>query len=271
MPIESLDCPSHKIAPEWQGNTAARLTLDEADAFQGNRDFILNYRLKGKQISSGLLLFQGEDENFFLYMAQPPKRVEAAEIPPREYIFVVDVSGSMSGFPLETSKRLLEDLIGNLRPTDFFNVILFSGDSTALSEGPPPANADTRTARAFHDGTAHSPTYTHWVFFAEETARQRGEFPSALPALELPDKSDSQQVLEAGVAPIGALIDSFLIVPGLVFHPPWQTRWSPQLDYGRSRQIVAPDAEQPDSTVPPAAEPGEGDWEIVPDEGGMGT
>ena len=142
MPIESLDCPSHKIAPEWQGNTAARLTLDEANAFQGNRDFILNYRLKGNNISSGLLLFQGEGENFFLYMAQPPKRVATNEIPPREYIFVVDVSGSMSGFPLDTSKKLLEDLIGNLRPTDMFNVILFSGDSTALSESSLPANSE---------------------------------------------------------------------------------------------------------------------------------
>src|SRR5688572_1674658 len=76
MPIEELDSPSHKLAAAWDGNTLARLELDEPDALQGNRDFILNYRLKGKQISSGLLLFQGEDENFFLYMAQPPKRVE---------------------------------------------------------------------------------------------------------------------------------------------------------------------------------------------------
>jgi Ca-activated chloride channel family protein len=142
MPIAELSCPSHGIAPVWQGNTVADVVLDDEDAFQGNRDFILNYRLKGSRISSGLLLFQGEDENFFLYMAQPPKRVEVSEIPPREYIFVVDVSGSMSGFPLNTSKKLLEDLIGNLRPTDLFNVILFSGDSTALSESSLAANAE---------------------------------------------------------------------------------------------------------------------------------
>src|SRR4029450_2419364 len=72
-------------------------------------------------------------ENFFLYMAQPPQRVETEAIPPREYIFVVDVSGSMEGFPLNTSKRLLRDLIGKLRPTDLFNVVLFAGDSTVLS------------------------------------------------------------------------------------------------------------------------------------------
>src|SRR6185369_11147965 len=75
----------------------------------------------------------GGDENFFLYMAQPPKRVEPEAIPPRENIFVVDVSGSMEGFPLNTSKRLLRDLIVKLRPTDLFNVVLFAGDSTVLS------------------------------------------------------------------------------------------------------------------------------------------
>jgi Ca-activated chloride channel family protein len=39
----------------------------------------------------------------------------------------------MDGFPLNTSKRLLRDLIGQLRPTDLFNVVLFAGDSTSLS------------------------------------------------------------------------------------------------------------------------------------------
>src|SRR5262249_27130790 len=82
----------------------------------------------------------GKDENFFLYMAQPPERVKNADIPAREYIFVVDVSGSMDGFPLNTAKRLLRDLIGQLRPTDLFNVVLFAGDSAALSAKSLPAD-----------------------------------------------------------------------------------------------------------------------------------
>ena len=116
--------------------------MNEADAFQGNRDFVLNYRLAGNQIASGLLLFQGQDENFFLYMAQPPQRVATEDIPAREYIFVVDISGSMSGFPLDTSKQLLRDLIGQLRPSDLFNVVLFAGDSSVLSPNSLPANQD---------------------------------------------------------------------------------------------------------------------------------
>jgi Ca-activated chloride channel family protein len=133
LPIQDVSCPSHNITPLWHGATMADVTLDEENAFQGNRDFILRYRLAGNQIASGLLLFQGQDENFFLYMAQPPQRVATDDIPPREYIFVVDISGSMSGFPLETSKQLLRDLIGQLRPNDIFNVVLFAGDSTTLA------------------------------------------------------------------------------------------------------------------------------------------
>ncbi len=69
---------------------------------------------------------------FFLLMLQPPKRVGmSASFLPREYIFIVDVSGSTYGFPLEISKKLLKDLIRNLRPTDKFNVLLFSGGSSS--------------------------------------------------------------------------------------------------------------------------------------------
>ncbi|HEX6729424.1 MAG TPA: VIT domain-containing protein [Pyrinomonadaceae bacterium] len=142
VPIQELSCTSHKIFPQWLNPAIAQLTLDEPDPFQGNRDFVLRYRLAGAQITSGLLLFQGEGENYFLYMAQPPQRVATEDIPPREYIFVVDVSGSMDGFPLNTSKQLLRDLIGQLRPSDLFNVVLFAGDASALSETSLQANQE---------------------------------------------------------------------------------------------------------------------------------
>lgn len=66
-------------------------------------------------------------------MVQPPHHIRTSDIPAREYIFVVDVSGSMYGFPLDISKRLLQNLISGLRPTDRFNVVLFSGRSVTMS------------------------------------------------------------------------------------------------------------------------------------------
>ena len=140
VPIRDLTCTSHRIVQQWESSATAKLTLDDTDQAQGDRDFILRYRLAGEQIASGLLLYQGAGENYFLYLAQPPERVAEAEIPAREYIFVVDVSGSMYGFPLNTAKRLLQDLLGQLRPADKFNIVLFAGGSSVLSPRSLPAN-----------------------------------------------------------------------------------------------------------------------------------
>lgn len=134
MPIQSLRCYSHHTHITYDGETVANVALDHGmEAHSNNRDYILAYRLSGDKIASGLMLYEGKDENFFLLMAQPPKRVHTEDIPEREYVFIVDVSGSMNGFPLSITKKLLRDLIENLRPTDKFNVILFAGTSNIMA------------------------------------------------------------------------------------------------------------------------------------------
>ncbi|MBU1566478.1 MAG: VIT and VWA domain-containing protein [Proteobacteria bacterium] len=133
MPIQDLHSPSHRLESEWQGDSKARVTLSALEQHSGKRDFILQYRLAGELISSGLMLYEGEEENYFLLMVQPPKRLAADQIPAREYLFVVDVSGSMNGFPLDTAKKMMSDLLGNLNPGDVFNVLLFAGDSKVLA------------------------------------------------------------------------------------------------------------------------------------------
>jgi len=137
--IKEIRSTSHDININFTDQSTATIELNEEEIYSANKDFILQYRLSGDQIESGLLLFEGEEENFFLAMIQPPKHVKTENIPPREYIFIVDVSGSMYGFPLDISKKLLKDLIGNLRPEDKFNVLLFAGGSRVLSENSLPA------------------------------------------------------------------------------------------------------------------------------------
>jgi Ca-activated chloride channel family protein len=134
MPIKDVYCPSHKVTVNYDGPSLATVKLDPSEAQGGNRDYILRYRLDGDRVQSGLLLYEGGQEKFFLLMMQPPRRVSPKEIPGREYVFIVDVSGSMHGFPLDISKKLLQNLIGNLRPADKFNVLLFSGGSSVMAE-----------------------------------------------------------------------------------------------------------------------------------------
>lgn len=142
MPIKDLTCPSHKIKAAYESASLAKVSLNKAEANGGNRDYVLRYRLDGDKIQTGLLLSQGEKENFFVLMMQPPKRVVNANIPGREYIFIVDVSGSMHGFPLDISKKLMSNLISNLRSTDRFNILLFSGGSNLMAEESLPATSE---------------------------------------------------------------------------------------------------------------------------------
>jgi len=142
IPVQDVFSPSHKINVAFDGPKMAMIQLDKSEKAGGNRDFILNYRLSGKKIQSGLMLYKGKTENFFLLMAEPPKRVRPEEIPARDYVFIVDVSGSMRGFPLDISKALLKKLISSLKPTDTFNVLLFSGGSRVLSPASLPATKE---------------------------------------------------------------------------------------------------------------------------------
>lgn len=137
--LKEVRSASHPIEVTQQGDERAAVALQQGGGAQNNRDFILDYRLAGERIESGVMLFRGSEENFFLAMVEPPKQVPARAISPREYIFVVDISGSMHGFPLNTAKVLLRELIGNLKPSDTFNVLLFSGSNRFLAPRSVPA------------------------------------------------------------------------------------------------------------------------------------
>ncbi len=135
MSLSEISSPSHKINIEYpnEKKMTARISLSTGQEKSGNKDYVLQYSLSGNRIRTGLLLSEGDKENFFLLMLQPPKKVKKEEIPPREYIFVIDVSGSMNGYPLDIAKEMIKKLLGSLRENDLFNIILFAGSSRFLN------------------------------------------------------------------------------------------------------------------------------------------
>ena len=142
LPLQDVRCETHSVKIAYKGEREATIATDPTDTTASQRNFICRYRLAGGAIQSGLLLAEGKDENFFLLMIEPPARPALAQIPPRDYVFVVDVSGSMNGFPLTVSKKLVHDLLSTLRPSDSFNLLLFAGDSQILAPQSLPATPD---------------------------------------------------------------------------------------------------------------------------------
>jgi Ca-activated chloride channel homolog len=144
LPLAEVSSPSHQIEVLRSSPTAAKvlLTGDSLRTAAG-QDVVLRYRLQGNAIQSGLSLYPEGDGGYFLLQVEPPERVQAADVPPREFIFVVDVSGSMGGAPLDIAQDLMRDLLDVLSPQDYVNVLLFSGSSKLLSPTSLPASTDT--------------------------------------------------------------------------------------------------------------------------------
>lgn len=180
VPVAEVSCKSHEVDITCESDSRLQITLSNPDDYAGNRDFILKYRLMGEEVQSGLVLTESDAENFFLLTVQPPARFTPDDIPPREYLFVLDVSGSMSGYPLKTAKALIRDLVGGLKESDTFNVIAFANDAVLLSPESLPATADNiKAATDFINseegggGTSMMPALekTIAVPLAEDTAR----------------------------------------------------------------------------------------------------
>src|SRR5438067_2380599 len=135
VPIDALSSKTHEVNIERPDGHRAVVRLKDQAAIP-NKDFILRYDVAGKKIEDALLTHSSDKGGFFTLILQPPLRVTAEDVTPKELVFVLDTSGSMSGFPIEKAKETMKLALDNLYPSDTFNLITFSGDEHILFHEP---------------------------------------------------------------------------------------------------------------------------------------
>lgn len=144
-PIEDLKSALHEVEvghPDGD-KTRAVVKLAEKSTIP-NKDFSISYRTAGEAITDAVLTHTDERGNFFTMVLQPPARVKPEQVVPRELVFVLDTSGSMHGFPMETSKAMMRRAVENLRPEDEFNIVTFAGNTSVLFDHPVANNESNR-------------------------------------------------------------------------------------------------------------------------------
>lgn len=99
-----------------------------------NRPIHLNYQSKGNEADAGMLVYEEKGCRYILGVVEPPNEIKPEQIAPREYVFVMDISGSMQGFPIETSKELVSRILHDLKPEEKFNILFFAGSSDFFSK-----------------------------------------------------------------------------------------------------------------------------------------
>ena len=132
FPLGPVTSNSHKVLIEREGDNTAVISLDTAAP--ADRDFVLSWLPRDfEQPQFSLFKETTDSGTYYLAMVTPPRLGKIKVLPPRNIIFVQDVSGSMSGESIEQARSGLEIALERLQPEDHFNIIFFSSEFHSLS------------------------------------------------------------------------------------------------------------------------------------------
>lgn len=107
-----------------------------------DRDFELQWdTVAGKAPAAAFFTEQVDGEEYALLMILPPQQNAGGPALPREVVFIIDTSGSMSGVSIEQAKASLQLALSRLTDRDRFNVIEFNSYHQALFPRPVPADS----------------------------------------------------------------------------------------------------------------------------------
>ncbi|HEX4965453.1 MAG TPA: marine proteobacterial sortase target protein [Thermoanaerobaculia bacterium] len=154
FPLAGIESPSHNVtvAKGKQFHYAVDLAQGIAPA---DSDLVLEWTpAVGREPRAVYYSEEVDGERYSLLMVMPPDApgVAASRLP-RETVFIIDTSGSMSGTSIEQARQALLFGLSKLRPTDWFNVVRFSSTATSVfPESVPATPAALETARRFVGG-----------------------------------------------------------------------------------------------------------------------
>ncbi len=146
--IQDIVSDLHEVDLERKDSQRAVIALKNQKEIP-NRDFVLRYAVADRAIGDAVLTHAGAKGKFFTLILQPPDRVTPDEVTPKEMIFVIDKSGSMSGFPIEKAKKTMRLAIEKMNPNDTFNLVSFAGGLGYCFDRPVPNTRENR-AKALH-------------------------------------------------------------------------------------------------------------------------
>ena len=139
VPIQDIQIVNHKADVDRVDASGATAVLSPADSIP-NKDFVMKYAVVGEKPGMAVLAHsKGPEQGYFMLMIQPKLDAELAEAPPREIVFLVDVSGSMRGEPTQKVKETMHHFLRLTKPKDTVQVITFSNRAAKLFEKPVPA------------------------------------------------------------------------------------------------------------------------------------
>ena len=141
MEIESDDAlrtmysPSHEVTIDRKDDRHVRVSYEGTDV-DPDDDFLCYYSVSDDNFGITLLTHRADEkeDGYFMLLISPKYEVKKTEIVEKDFIFVLDQSGSMARRKIEQAKEALRYCVQNLNDGDRFNLILFNEDITSLAD-----------------------------------------------------------------------------------------------------------------------------------------
>lgn len=150
VPIQDVEIVNHAALLERIGTSKATVEISPRDAIP-NKDFVMRYAVVGEKPEMAVFAHaMGPEQRYFMLMVQPKLDAELLKAPPRELVFLIDASGSMSGELMAKVKAAMRHFFTLSKPSDTFQIITFSNQAYKLFDSAVPATpANVARARTF--------------------------------------------------------------------------------------------------------------------------
>ena len=133
--LRAIHSPSYEVTIDRKDDHHVRVSYAGTDV-DPDDDFLCYYSVSDENFGITLLTHRADEkeDGYFMLLVSPKYEVKQTEIVEKDFVFVLDRSGSMSGRKVEQAKEALRYCVQNLNDGDRFNLILFNEDITSLAD-----------------------------------------------------------------------------------------------------------------------------------------
>ncbi len=133
--LRTIYSPSHEITINRQDDNHARIRYKGED-IDPDDNFECYYSVADDNFGMTLFTHRAnkDEDGYFMLLVSPKYKVEKTDIIEKDFIFVLDRSGSMARKKIEQAKEALRYCVQNLNEGDRFNLILFNTSITSLTD-----------------------------------------------------------------------------------------------------------------------------------------
>ena len=133
--LRTVYSPSHEVTIDRKNNRHVLVSYEGTDV-DPDDDFLCYYAVSDENFGITLLTHRADEkeDGYFMLLVSPKYEMKQTEIVEKDFVFVLDRSGSMARRKVEQAKAALRYCVQNLNDGDRFNLILFNTDITSLAD-----------------------------------------------------------------------------------------------------------------------------------------